>query len=88
MNDEKKLKKRGRKPKTNIIVNDNPVFKNKQFNEIIVCISDTETDTETEIDTDPDNKSVLLNINDITSINKCDIYNCQNCTKKLYKNYI
>ncbi len=39
MNNDKKPKKRGRKPKTNIIVNENPVFKNNKSDDVIVCIN-------------------------------------------------
>ena len=74
-------KKRGRKPKTNIIVNDNPVFKNNNFDDVIVCINNTDNiDSISNINDD--------NINDNISIIKNDVYKCENCTIDLLKDYI
>lgn len=80
---ENKLpKKRGRKPKTNIIVNDNPIFKNDNFNDIIVCINTNNINLEeykqtTEIPEEINNTNI-----DIKS------FHCNNCNNKLCKKFI
>lgn len=74
-------KKRGRKPKTNIIVNDNPVFKNDKFNDVIVCIN-KKTDND-----DLNNLDITNQTDDLLLENENQCY-CCNCTKKLTKNYI
>ena len=81
---EKEVKKRGRKPKQKYIVNDNPIFDNKNDPQIIINIK----------------KSKLLNYTldnlDNYSNNICNIDNidnnidkfCINCNCKLSNNYI
>ena len=78
---KKEPKKRGRKPKTNIIVNDNPVFKNNNFNDIIICINN-----KNEINTN--NNKLNNNDNYENVITKSDTYMCKNCKFKLSKNFI
>ena len=80
-NNNNKPKKRGRKPKTNIIVNENPVFKNNKFDDVIVCINNPNN---------IDNSNEIINeINDdYIFTDECNINNCKNCNKHLLKDFI
>jgi len=73
-------KKRGRKPKNKIIVNDNPEFDNLNNNDIIIKIN-TEKN-ENSID-DMDNFYMNDNIDDTDTINNTDTTDniCKNCNK-------
>ena len=80
--DKKLPKKRGRKPKTNIIVNDNPIFKNNNFDDIILCINIKNLNLdEYKQNIDESNHTIQNNIEQ-TSI--C----CNNCNIKLCKKLI
>ena len=81
MNNNNKPKKRGRKPKTNIIVNENPVFKNNKFDDVIVCINNP-----TNIDNS--NENINENNDDYIFTDECNIKNCKNCNKHLLKDFI
>ena len=81
MNDDKKPKKRGRKPKTNIIVNENPVFKNNKFDDVIVCINNPSSFTNQSDTINDNNEEFLLS-------NECNIHHCKNCNKELLKYFI
>jgi hypothetical protein len=81
MNDDTKPKKRGRKPKTNIIINDNPVFKNNNFDDVIVCINNIE-------DNNSINNILCDNNDDYTIPDKCTTEHCKNCRKALVKDFI
>ena len=75
-NNDKKPKKRGRKPKTNIIVNENPVFKNNKFDDVIVCINNPCSFTYQSDTINDNNEEFLLS-------NECNIHHCKNCNKEL-----
>tara|TARA_B100000902_G_C27262811_1_gene891782 strand:- start:653 stop:1315 length:663 start_codon:yes stop_codon:yes gene_type:complete len=80
---ENKLpKKRGRKPKTNIIVNDNPIFKNNNFNDIIVCINTK------NIDINKYNQNIEEPNNFIQNKSESTTTCCNNCNIKLCKKFI
>ena len=76
----KEHKKRGRKPKSNIIVNNNPVFKNDMLNDIIVCINKTTTE----------NKEDYLHCDNIDEnvVTSNNIIHCKNCNYTLTNNKI
>jgi|TARA_B110000977_G_C10976320_1_gene454346 hypothetical protein len=71
------LKKRGRKPKNKIIVNDNPKFDNTNINDVIIKINNIIYDDNDDIDN-------MDNIDNIGNIDNTDnIHNiCKNCEKK------
>ena len=77
---KKEHKKRGRKPKTNIIVNNNPVFKNNNFNDIIICINNSD-----EIN---NSNEIIIEDNFENIIDNSNSYMCENCTIKLSKKFI
>ena len=76
----KEHKKRGRKPKSNIIINDNPVFKNDTLNDIIVCINKTTTE----------NKEDYLYCDNVDEnvVTSNNIIHCKNCNFTLTNNKI
>ena len=78
----KQHKKRGRKPKSNIIVNNNPIFKNETLNDIIVCINNVSGCDNSYLDDNGDN---ICDDNIITSNN---ILECKNCNFVLSNNKI
>ena len=79
--DNKKPKKRGRKPKTNIIINDNPIFKNIKFDDVIVCINNPN-------DLNNAQNNLLNDTEDYLISDECKIENCKNCNKHLLKDFI
>ena len=80
---ENKLpKKRGRKPKTNIIVNDNPIFKNNNFDDIIVCINTKNINLDEYKQNIEESNHTIQNNIEPSSI--C----CNNCNIKLCKKLI
>ena len=72
------LKKRGRKPKNKIIVNENPEFDNTNTNDVIIKINNIKYD-----DNDINNTDNMGNIDNIGNAdnmdNTCNI--CKNCEK-------
>ena len=79
--DDKKPKKRGRKPKTNIIVNENPVFKNIKFDDVIVCVNNPNNFNNPNDTINENNEDYLLS-------DECNIHHCKNCRKELLKDFI
>ena len=80
---ENKLpKKRGRKPKTNIIVNNNPIFKNDNFNDVIICINSKNTNLHEYTMNIIESEDISQN--NIETIPIC----CNNCNIKLSKKFI
>jgi len=74
-------KKRGRKVKSTITINENPVFNNKELNDLIIHIPKTNSEINYNIDNYDysDNNECI----DYVNINICD-----NCSDKLSNNYI
>ena len=75
------VKKRGRKPKNKIVINDNPCFDNKEVDIIIKINKDLDNDLDNDLDKDLDNNLD----NDLD--NDLDNY-CKKCNKDIIVNNI
>jgi len=77
-------KKRGRKPKNNITINNNPIFDSKNDNNLVINL----------IDNNIDENEGVINKDNIDNFNNTDIMNnliksselCWNCSEQLYNN--
>lgn len=81
------LKKRGRKPKNKIIVNENPEFDNLNSNDVIIKINNIKYDIDNTDNTDNmDNANNIDNIDNADNTDNVDNTNnidniCKNCNK-------
>jgi len=80
-------KKRGRKPKNNIIVNNNPIFDGLNDNEnLVINLVKDNMNNNIEYDELIDNSNDNDNDNDNNNLNNNSSEICWNCCEKLYNN--
>jgi len=78
-------KKRGRKPKNNITVNNNPIFDSKNNDNLVINLIDNNLNEKGELD-NINNLDNLNNNSDITGQLDTSSELCWNCCDKLYNN--
>lgn len=82
-------KKRGRKPKNNIIVNDNPIFESNENPALVIKLEHDENNNNNINKEIKNNDNKLNNINEEdNNINKKTSEVCWNCSHYFYKNIV